>query len=353
MKKIFTVAAALLACYVSFACTTVIVGAGASANGRPMMWKHRDSSVAFNYVSHFSGNGYAFTGVVNTADSTRASVWCGSNEVGFSVMNSVSYGLSPLRDQERPWEGIIMKKALETCATVDEFEAYIASLPQPNGLEANFGVIDAKGGAAYFEVHDFGYKRFDVPHDGYLIRSNYSMTGRKGEGKGYDRYDLVEGKMKAHGAPFTAEWILSDLARDPLISRKTSLSSVVMEGIGEGEDPASGVLWCATGYARFCYALPVWVAAGEMIPEPLALTEGVGSTANVLAEELKVERRDTPSEAATQAAVQLAEDYEFAEGRSMDDNFRVNGWCDYRTSEYNKKAAERFKIFRAALKSHR
>lgn len=353
MKKSFATTIALLVCSVSFACTTVIVGAGASACGRPMMWKHRDSSVAFNYVCHFNGSGYAFTGVVNSADSTKASVWCGSNEVGFSVMNSVAYGLSPLRDQERPWEGIIMKKALETCATVDEFEAYIASLPQPNGLEANFGVTDAKGGAAYFEVHDFGYTRFDVPRDGYLIRTNYSVTGREGEGKGYDRYELVEAKMKEHGAPFDAEWILSELARDPLISRKTSLSSVVMEGIGEGEDPASAMMWCVAGYARCCYALPVWVAAGDMIPEPIAMTQGVGSTANVLAEELKEDRRGTPCEQSTRTAVQLAEDYEFAAGRMLDDCFRRNGWSKGPTAAYNKSAAERFKIFRAAVKSAR
>ena len=50
-----------------------------------------------------------------------------------------------------------MKKALQTCATIDEFEQMLKELPQPIRLEANFGVIDAQGGAAYFELSNFKY----------------------------------------------------------------------------------------------------------------------------------------------------------------------------------------------------
>ena len=173
---------------------------------------------------------FSFTGVVDSNDSLCASVWCGTNEVGFSIMNSVAYGLSPIIDENRPWEGIVMKKALQICTTIDDFQRYIDSLPQPNGLEANFGVSDAHGDAAYFEVHDFGYTRFDVPRDGYLIRTNYAFTGREGEGKGYDRYMLVEQKMKAHKGKFDAEWILKNLAKESIIARPTTVSSVVLDG---------------------------------------------------------------------------------------------------------------------------
>lgn len=273
----------------SVACTTAVISAKASATGRPMLLKQRDSSVKFNYMDWFAAteSTFAFTGVVNTKDVGRKEVWSGANTEGFAIMNSMSYGLSPLVTDNRPWEGVIMKKALETCRTVDDFEEYIKSLPQPNGLEANFGVIDAEGGAAYFEVHDYGYKRFDAADAecGYLIRSNYSMTGRDGEGKGYDRYDIAYEKMRMHNNKFSAEWLIEELGRDPVISRKTSVSCTVIEGVKAGDPKNSSVIWCAPGYTPAAFAIPTWVAAEKRIASPLK-TKTRGSAMNELAYKL-------------------------------------------------------------------
>ena len=273
----------------TMACTTAVISARASATGRPMLFKQRDSGVKYNYVDFFekTDSTFAFTGVVNTQDTQRESVWSGANSEGFAIMNSMSYGLSPLVSQDRPWEGIIMKKALEICRTVDDFEAYIASLPQPNGLEANFGVIDARGGAAYFEVHDYGHTRFDASDapEGYLIRSNYSMTGREGKGKGYDRYNIASAMMACRGSDFTAEWLIDELGRDPVISRKTTVSSTVIEGIGEGDPLDSSVIWTAPGYTPAAYAVAAWVAACDNIAYPLKSGER-GSALNELSQRL-------------------------------------------------------------------
>lgn len=268
----------------AFACTTVIVSAKASASGRPLMWKQRDTSAEFNYLDFFPATDgkYSFTGVVNTDDVQKESVWCGSNEVGFSIMNAMSYGLSPRVTSDRPYEGMIMKKALEICRTVADFEEYIKSLPQPNGLESNFGVIDAEGGAAYFEVHDYGYVRFDVADapEGYLIRSNWSVTGREGEGKGYDRYDVAAAKMKSHTGGFTAEWIIDELGRDPLIARSKTVNSIVFEGVGQGENEKSTVMWAVMGYTPYAFAMPVWVAAEGIYPAALGVRGQRGSRQN-------------------------------------------------------------------------
>ena len=282
MLKRFILSVLLIASAVpAFACTTVIVSAKASATGHPLLWKQRDTGAEFNYMEYFPAaeGKFAFTGVVNTKDSDRESVWCGSNTEGFSIMNSVAYGLSPLVTDDRPYEGIVMKKALETCRTVDEFEELLKNLPQPNGLETNFGVIDAEGGAAYFETHDYGYTRFDVADAprGYLIRSNWSVTGREGEGKGYDRSEVAAAKMAAHTGGFTPQWIIDELGRDPLIARKTTVSSVVMEGVVPGERKDATVMWSIVGYTPFCYTIPVWVAAGNRIPEPLRKSGAQGS----------------------------------------------------------------------------
>lgn len=324
----------------SLACTTVIVSAKASASGRPLLWKQRDTSAEFNYLDYFeeTEDGMSFTGVVNTADKARESVWCGVNEEGFAIMNSQSYGLSPVNQPERELEGIVMKKALRICRTVDDFEKYIASLPQPNGLEANYGVIDACGGAAYFEVHDLGYKRFDV--DTYLIRSNYSVSGREGEGKGYDRYDEAERLMQEHNDNFTPEWILETLGRNKLIARDKTVSSVVFEGIGKGDAPNSTVIWCAPGYTPCCYAIPVWCSARNLIPETLRKASGQGSGMNELANRLMKSKADVHKE------VRNAEVIEFSEGRKLDAIFRKDGIKESAVVEFNKAADTRFLIFK-------
>ena len=59
-------------------------------------------------------------------------------------------------------EGILMYKALGICRTVEDFVTFLDTLSRPMGVEANFGVIDACGGASYFEVDNSGWVRFDV-----------------------------------------------------------------------------------------------------------------------------------------------------------------------------------------------
>ena len=320
MKKVLT-AFLLVLCPGTFAavraCTTAVISASSSANGRPMLWKQRDSGVMYNYVDHFpaTDSTFAFTGIVNTEDEARASVWSGANSEGFAIMNSMSYGLSPLVSEDRPWEGTIMKKALGICRTVDDFEAYIKSLPQPNGLEANFGVIDAEGGAAYFEVHDFGYARFDASDapGGYLVRSNFSLTGREGEGKGYDRYEIADSAMRSRGGGFTAEWILDSLARNPVICRETTVSSTVIEGVGPADPKGSSLIWTIPGYPLAAYAIASWVEAGDRIAPPLKSSRR-GSSLNELSKELQ--QKGVSDEITSR--MRKLEKEEFSRGRRLD-----------------------------------
>jgi hypothetical protein len=68
------------------------------------------------------------------------------------------------------------------------------------------------------------------------------------------------------------------------IPRRTTVSSLVLEGVAPGGRADSGVLWCALGYTPCSYAIPVWVAAGERIPSVLA----GGAPANQFAVQLKM-----------------------------------------------------------------
>ena len=132
-----------------YGCTTAVVTARASATGRPFLWKQRDTGTEWNHIAHFKGEHYDFTGLVNSEDTVTREVWTGVNSAGFAIMNNASYNMKPDSLMGLPeLEGVVMMEALGRCATVDEFEEYIRTLPEPRCLETNFGVIDAQGGAA-------------------------------------------------------------------------------------------------------------------------------------------------------------------------------------------------------------
>ncbi|MBR5141758.1 MAG: hypothetical protein IKW55_04675, partial [Bacteroidales bacterium] len=45
------------------ACTSVIISGSASPDGRPLMWKHRDTGHLDNRLEHFKGEKYSFIGL--------------------------------------------------------------------------------------------------------------------------------------------------------------------------------------------------------------------------------------------------------------------------------------------------
>jgi hypothetical protein len=183
----------------AFPCTTAIVSGKVTTDGRPLLWKHRDSSDELTSIIYFNNGKYDYIGLVNSSDKEKDEVWVGYNEAGFAVMNSASYNLKDEDDNTalKDREGIIMRMALQRCASLTDFETLLDTLPKPLGVEANFGVIDAMGGAAYYETDNYRYNKTDVNDHktapgGYLIRTNYSFTGNPEEGYGYIRYNTAE-----------------------------------------------------------------------------------------------------------------------------------------------------------------
>ena len=51
------------------ACTSVIVSGKATPDGRPLMWKHRDTGTRYNHITFEKGEKYNFLGLANS-DST-------------------------------------------------------------------------------------------------------------------------------------------------------------------------------------------------------------------------------------------------------------------------------------------
>lgn len=365
------------------ACTTAIVSADASASGRPLLWKQRDTDNPYNVLVHVRSGKYAYTAVFSASDKQRKRAFGGANEAGFAIMNNASYNLAEQEYEE--WANSkVMNEALATCRTLADFERLLENWPRPRAVEANFGVADAQGGAAYFEVGDTKVTRYDVEPGGWLVRSNFSVSGREGEGSGMARYETADYLMRQHTGKFSPEDLIDGLGRSfynaelgadmiaaapagvavdlDFIPRTTSVSSICIEGVAPGDHPASSVIWTAIGYTPGCYAVPVWVAAGENIPSfllPDAGTETTSAPANLLALDLLHHVHPADRDAADKyidfrrlapvlAAVRAAERTEFDAGKVLDRQMRTRFDLDA-VRAYNREAEARFARFRTQM----
>lgn len=296
----------ILCCRVeALACTSAVVSGRATPDGRPLLWKHRDTGHPRNHVALVQGEKYDFVADVNSDTfPTLKEAWIGTNSAGFSLMNTQSYNLVEVKDGEERGEanGRVIYRALEICATVEDFCHFLDTLGKPSGIEANFGVIDAKGGAAILEVDYYNYTLFDVNDPGtaplgYLARTNFSFSGPKDKGAGYVRYDeatrVLDPAAKARA--ITPQLIFRDLSRsfhnpqlglslrddffqrpestgwfvdDDFIPRHSTSCSIVVQGVAEGEPAGLTTMWTVLGYPPTSIALPVWVSEG--VPELLS-----------------------------------------------------------------------------------
>ncbi len=155
--------------------------------------------------------------------------WAGENETGFAIMNTATYDLkdddvpSELMDRE----GVFMYRALEICSSLEDFEHYLDTLSRPMGVEANFGVIDEFGGAAYYEVNNHSWVKFDVNREplGYRVVTNFTTTGRVEDRKGVDRY------VKAHRILASTDVPMNEWDHDFLIRNISCSGAPIMRDI--------------------------------------------------------------------------------------------------------------------------
>lgn len=285
---------------ISYPCTTAIVSGNFTIDGRPLLFKHRDTGFAQNKLMYFTDGKYDYIATVNSQDIAGNEVWAGYNSSGFAIMNSEAYNLNVgdttrLRDRE----GFLMKQALQECGSLEDFEELLDRLPKPLGVRANFGVIDASGGAAYYETGNFGWKKFDANDTGqapfgYLIRTNFSFSGIPDEGYGYIRYQNAENLLYQAAAESNLDhrFILQEVSRslthsltgtdlkktrpsssfvpfEDFIPRYSSASSTVVQGIKPGEKAQKTVMWTILGFQLGAVAVPVWLNPDHALPRVL------------------------------------------------------------------------------------
>lgn len=309
------------------ACTSAIVSAEATPDGRPLLWKLRDTNTTDNKVEYIAGESgsYSYVALFNANDRKCEQAWIGMNDVGFAIMNTASYNIKddnvPQSKMDR--EGYVMTIALKSCRTTEDFATLLEKLPRPMGVEANFGVIDAEGNGAYFETNNHSYVRYDLKdaEGGVLIRTNYSHSGRTDEGYGYIREANAEHILRPYveTKSVTAEVLTEVVSRSfyhdlkgvdyaetgerwvvdqDFIPRYKSTATIVIEGIPPIEDcteletgslAGKYIMWTGIGYPPCSEILPVWCMPGG-VPDCL---RGIGVDGHsTLGDEIKARRDD-------------------------------------------------------------
>ncbi|HOF21793.1 MAG TPA: carcinine hydrolase/isopenicillin-N N-acyltransferase family protein, partial [Bacteroidales bacterium] len=313
-KHLFIFAVFLISGFTNFseACTTFIISGRYTPDSRPILYKHRDTGVTDNALAVFSDGKYNYVGLLNSDKNWNNEVWGGFNSAGFAIMNSVAYNknigdTTGLADQE----GRIMKLALQNCATVDDFEKLLAELPKPLGVDTNFGVIDALGGAAYFETGNYGFEKIDAndaaaaPY-GYLIRTNHAFTGPVDKGFGYIRYSTANEALYRAAAMnrYDPQYLISNISRnlyhsltdvnlrdvlpadserekfvffEDFIPRYSSASAICVAGTKAGEDPSGTVMWTLCGFPLTTAVVPVWLTKDKILPAAVSMKDDLHS----------------------------------------------------------------------------
>ena len=308
--------------YQGITCTTAVISGKYTKDGRPMIWKLRDTESFENKLKYFTNGKYPYIGIINSNDEKGEQVWGGSNSVGFAIMNSASFNVNlsdttSFKDQE----GYFMKLALQQCANLKEFEQLLTNRPKPMGLAAHFGVLDAEGNVAFYEVNNQTFTKFDANDpaqapNGYILRTNYSFTGKKDIGYGFIRFQTAQDLFYQADAcgKLSAKTIIQDFSRclkhpvlkkdyrkeyksvpygdnfvnsGDLITRHASSSMILIEGVKKGEATDMNTIWTQIGFPNTSIALPVWVKGGENLPKVLTAEKSKNCPLNKMAMNLK------------------------------------------------------------------
>jgi len=283
----------------AWGCTSVIVSGKVTKDGRPLLFKNRDTGNPDNLMVSVQGEKYKYIGIATANDSLSRDIWAGHNEAGFAIMNTTAYNLNREGVSDKN-EGYIMKRALEICATLKDFENMLDTMPKPLLTYSNYGVIDAQGGCSYYETGSKGFVKFDandnrVAPQGYLIRTNFGYTGDPKGAKGVERYMAISDFMlsTAFSGNMNYDYMLSNIPRNlkhgltkinlydympennltpkmfpfrDFIPRYQTASTILIQGVKQGESPLLTVSWTIIGSPMTTVAIPLCILPSGKLP---------------------------------------------------------------------------------------
>jgi len=282
-------------------CTVAVVSGRTTGDGRPLMWKNRDTNFVDNKVIYITGAKYNFIGLINAVDIKGEEVLAGINTEGFAIMNAASPDLAE-KDKEGDDNGRFMKLVLGECANASDFENLLKKTTGKYDLAANFGVIDAEGNACFYETGRSSFEKFDtkdpkVAPSGYIVRTNYAFTApQKYTGGGYIRFERASHLFQTASAQgcLNLKFILQEASRDlaneklhsypltsptiydsanPLyintndtINRNSTVAVALFHGASSREKAYSATMWIIFGQPISSVAVPLWTMAASVPP---------------------------------------------------------------------------------------
>lgn len=289
----------------SKACTVGIVAGEASADGRPIAFKNRDFTFAYQGVSYKSNGTYKFIGIGNSGSSTTL---MGMNNKGLALGNSVMSDLNGGGGNVS-----CMDWLLKNCTTVDECRTAIKN-DTYSGSKPSFSlpIIGEEGkayhvekGSNYYEYDPLDFGSNNVRKYAVIVRTNNghkNSNGTDDQNTGGQRY--YEARDHMHNAVIkkgifdndpsdTAGVTISEVIQtlrwgnpgyeggwEDATSRNcnsTSLSTMIAHGVNNNEDPKMAVMWSAIYKADYISFVPVWVEQGIRGALPSRIANGGNS----------------------------------------------------------------------------
>lgn len=265
-----------------------------------MIFKNRDTGEVNNVVVVEQGELYRYMGITAFSDKKPNDIWGGHNEVGFAIINTAAYNLNGCKGKDTDHDGIVMRRALEVCRTLADFEHLLDTLSKPMDVNSNFGVLDSEGGCSYYETGDSGYVKFDandplVAPDGYLVRTNHGLSGCRDIDSGVERFMAISDFMAeacredhldcqyllthvprhlTHG--LTKQNLYDDLPKDEkdvrmipfldFIPRYISSSCLLVQGVAKGEPASHTISWTSIGWPCASVAIPLIIEPDMTLP---------------------------------------------------------------------------------------
>ena len=321
-SAVFVISLFLITCTDVIGCTTFIISGKHTPDGKPILYKNRDTDEMQNSLVFFTDGKYRYIGLFDGNEYFSTMVWGGYNETGFAIMNSAAYNnnigdTTKFKDQE----GVVMKLALQTCRTVEDFENLLRTLPKPLGVDANFGVIDAYGGAAFYETGNYRFIKFDandpnVAPDGILIRTNHSLSADITKGFGFSRYNTAAMALRkaVQEKNFSPLYLFNNISRNlyhsltktdlsadlpenkdtrafkffiDYIPREMTASAIMIVGANSEKHVNEAMMWTILGFPLTSVAIPVWISAGNNLPQVVTPNDSLRSPICVAALKLK------------------------------------------------------------------
>ena len=269
-------------------CTIGTANGYATTDGRPIMWKVRDTSGRQQLI-YTCGSPYDYIGV----RSEGGLVFMGINEAGVASGNS--YVSTPGGSTSN---SSVQLHILENYNSLDQIRDYFQSEVNTGACNASgcFPFIDADGNSVMFEINRSNwlleYDSMDPDREaqdllGFVVRANEfhehldgtddtSIGGRYYSGT-YNISGLVDIDMLSTGTIIQGndgandfEFVRYGPGRTlTTISRSSNRSTMAVHGVAPDEDPALATMWVILGQSNYGIAVPAWVKVSN-IPQPLS-----------------------------------------------------------------------------------